>query len=174
MKKLYLLPVEETNNGQLEDAEIFRDEGGDSGGQREKRNEEAGGGRKQGGTGRSQGLGSGKGRPARVTWSGSHVSGVAALRRAPEFSALAQCLVPGGASIQERAWLWAAGLCCCDCPPSSQAAEACALGASLFSSRGEVSALPFPNSLCGPAQRAAAFAPGRPERLESQPSPVPL
>lgn len=62
MKKLYLVPVGETNNGRLEDAPIFRGRRRDSRGRREKRNKEVAGRRKQAGTGRSLGPGSGKGR----------------------------------------------------------------------------------------------------------------
>lgn len=85
-----------------------RDLPGTKAGQRRATREadkEAGGKRKQEGTGRSQGLRSGKGRGGAghvlgVTWSRSHVDRAARAPPGPEFCAPAQSRARGGAPVQ--------------------------------------------------------------------------
>lgn len=112
--------------------------------------------RKQVRTGRSQGLGSGRGPATRITWSDSH-----AVRVFPakwDQSSVRLRSIVGGRERPSRRW----GGCCSKrlvlrLFPCSPAEEACVPGACLFSSGGEVSVLPFLSCLGGPARRSAPW-----------------
>lgn len=134
-----------------------------------------GGRRKLAGTGRCQRLGSGKGHGGAdyVVWLSRGHGGT----RTAGPKILCACAVPGAGWVPWAGgvWLWGRRGCRAVLPfLCTLAAEACAFGASLFSSGGEVSALPYSRNLCGPARWSPAFAPARPEPLALHVSPGPL
>lgn len=105
MKKLYLLPVQETNNAGSRIRRSSGDEGGDSGGRREKRIRKREGSGSKKGPGDPRDQGAEKVAAARVTCSVvtcscSHVDRAARAPPGPEFCALAQCRALGGAPVQ--------------------------------------------------------------------------
>lgn len=73
----------------------------------------------------------------------------------------------------EQAWLREAGRTAATVLPAARRRKLAPL-ARLVSSCGEVSALPFPSSLCGPAQRTPSLLPAALNLSSPQPSPVPL